>query len=164
MLSHYFIALGSSPQRLTQQEAAGTKTSMLIGSHLPPPRHRSWEGTDTGMLYPVHAKQGRCLDVYQAFEAVLATARESGMRMINPTIATTITMTTTFGSLKLWLPTTSAAAMLRWAVASASTVRVSLAGTSKQPTDAESKRDEQKRPRECRACQRPGEPCRSSLP
>ena len=33
------------------------------------------------------------------------------MRMINPTIATTITMTTTFGSLKLWLPTTSAAAI-----------------------------------------------------
>jgi hypothetical protein len=25
------------------------------------------------------------------------------MRMINPTIATTMTMTTTFGSLKLWL-------------------------------------------------------------
>ena len=40
------------------------------------------------------------------------------MRMINPTIATTITMTTTFGSLKLWLATTSAAAMLRWLVPS----------------------------------------------
>jgi hypothetical protein len=48
--------------------------------------------------------------------------------MINPTIATTITMTTTFGSLKLWLPTTSAAAILRCAVASASTGRVSLPG------------------------------------
>ena len=35
------------------------------------------------------------------------------MRMINPAMATTITMTTTFGSLKLWLATTSAAAMLR---------------------------------------------------
>jgi hypothetical protein len=31
----------------------------------------------------------------------LAKARESGIRIINPTIATTITMTTTFGSLKL---------------------------------------------------------------
>ena len=31
----------------------------------------------------------------------LANARESGMRMINPTIATTTTMTTTRGSLKL---------------------------------------------------------------
>jgi hypothetical protein len=50
------------------------------------------------------------------------------MRMINPTIATTITMTTTFGSLKLWLPTTSPAAILRCAVASASTGRVSLPG------------------------------------
>ena len=29
------------------------------------------------------------------------------MRTINPTIATTITMTTTLGSLKLWLATTS---------------------------------------------------------
>ena len=31
----------------------------------------------------------------------LAKARESGMSIINPTIATTITMTTTRGSLKL---------------------------------------------------------------
>jgi hypothetical protein len=51
----------------------------------------------------------------------LANARESGMRMINPTTVTTITMTTTFGSLKLWLATTSAAAMLRWLVPSAMT-------------------------------------------
>src|SRR5215470_15289683 len=39
----------------------------------------------------------------------LANARESAMRMINPTIATTITITTTFASLKLWFATTSAA-------------------------------------------------------
>ena len=43
----------------------------------------------------------------------LASARESGMRTTNPTMATTMTITTTFGSLKLWLATTSAAAMLR---------------------------------------------------
>ena len=43
----------------------------------------------------------------------LANARESGMRIINPTIATTITITTTFGSSKLWFATTSAAAILR---------------------------------------------------
>jgi hypothetical protein len=43
----------------------------------------------------------------------LASAQESGMRMINPTIETTITITTTFGSSKLWLATTSAAAALR---------------------------------------------------
>ena len=56
------------------------------------------------------------------------------MRMINPTIATTITMTTTFGSLKLWLATTSAAAMLRWPVPSAMTRLVSSPGPpSNQP-------------------------------
>src|SRR5689334_288175 len=51
------------------------------------------------------------------------------------TIATTITMTITFGSLKLWLATTSAAAMLRWPVASAMTRFVSALGPpSNQPT------------------------------
>jgi hypothetical protein len=35
----------------------------------------------------------------------LPNAQESGIKMINPTIATTITMTTIFGSLKLWLAT-----------------------------------------------------------
>jgi hypothetical protein len=44
----------------------------------------------------------------------LANAQESGIRMINPTIATTITMTTAFGSLKLWLATTRGAAILLW--------------------------------------------------
>ena len=50
------------------------------------------------------------------------------MRTINPTIATTITMTTTLGSLKLWLATTSAAAMLRWPVPYAMTRLVSALG------------------------------------
>ena len=76
----------------------------------------------------LHAKQGRCFDVNQARDVILATARESGIRIINPTIATTTTITTTFGSSKLWLPTTSAAAIFRCAVASASTGRVSLLG------------------------------------
>ena len=58
----------------------------------------------------------------------LANPRESGIRMINPTIATTITMTTTFGSSKLWLATTNAAAILRCAVPSAMTRFVSAAG------------------------------------
>jgi hypothetical protein len=54
--------------------------------------------------------------------------------MINPTIATTITMTSTLGSLKLWLATTSAAAMLRWPVPSAMTRLVPVSGpTSNQP-------------------------------
>ncbi len=54
--------------------------------------------------------------------------------MINPTIATTITMTTTFGSSKLWLATTSAAAMLRWPVPSAMTRFVPASGPpSNQP-------------------------------
>jgi hypothetical protein len=48
--------------------------------------------------------------------------------MMNPEIATTITMTTTCGSLKLWLATTSAAAMLRWAVPSATTRLESASG------------------------------------
>jgi hypothetical protein len=52
-------------------------------------------------------------------------ARESGMRTSNPTIATTITMTITLGSLKLGLAITSAAAMLRWPVPSARTLLVS---------------------------------------
>ena len=43
----------------------------------------------------------------------LPSARESSMRTINPTIATTITMTTTLGSLKLPLATTTAAAIVR---------------------------------------------------
>jgi hypothetical protein len=43
----------------------------------------------------------------------LPNACESSMSTINPMIATTITMTTTLGSLKLPLPTTTAAAMLR---------------------------------------------------
>jgi len=51
----------------------------------------------------------------------LATTRASGMRMSSPTIATTTTMTTTFGSLKFWPPTTGAAAILRCAVPNAST-------------------------------------------
>ena len=56
------------------------------------------------------------------------------MRMINPTIATTITMTTTFELLKIWLATTSAAAMLRWPVPSATTSFASLSGPpSNQP-------------------------------
>ena len=56
------------------------------------------------------------------------------MRMINPTIATTITMTTTFEALKIWLATTSAAAMLRWPVPSATTSFASLSGPpSNQP-------------------------------
>ena len=56
------------------------------------------------------------------------------MRTINPTIATTITITTTFASLKLWLATTSAAAMLRWPVPSAMTRLVSALGPpSNQP-------------------------------
>ena len=54
--------------------------------------------------------------------------------MINPTIPTTMTMTTTFGSLKLWLATTSAAAMLRWLVPRAMTRLVSVPGPpSNQP-------------------------------
>ena len=38
MLSHYFIALGSLPQRLPQQKAAGAKKSMLLGPIHPHPR------------------------------------------------------------------------------------------------------------------------------
>ena len=63
------------------------------------------------------------------------------MRMINPTIATTITMTTTFGSLKLWLATTSAAAMLRWPVPSAITRLVSALGPPEQPTSPKAQCD-----------------------
>ena len=37
MLSHYFIALGSLPQRLPQQRAAGTKKACLLGPISPPP-------------------------------------------------------------------------------------------------------------------------------
>ena len=37
ILSQYLIGPGFVPQRLPQQMAAGTKKSMLIGSHLPPP-------------------------------------------------------------------------------------------------------------------------------
>ena len=63
-----------------------------------------------------------------------ASARESGMRMINPTTAITITKTTTLGSSKLWLATTSAAAALRWPVPSAMTRLVStLRPPSSQP-------------------------------
>jgi hypothetical protein len=51
--------------------------------------HLSW--------LPDKKNRNRAHDVGQR----LAKARESGMRMINPTIATTITMTTTRGSLKL---------------------------------------------------------------
>ena len=57
-----------------------------------------------------------------------ASIRDKGIRINNPTIATTTTMTTTFGSVKLWLATTRAAAMLRCAVPSPRTVRVSAAG------------------------------------
>ena|SRR5262249_55662380 len=42
----------------------------------------------------------------------LAMMCETGIKISKPTIATTTTITTTFGSSKLWLPTTSAAAML----------------------------------------------------
>src|SRR6266576_878179 len=51
----------------------------------------------------------------------------SGIKTRSPTTATTTTQTTTFGSVKFWPPTTSAAAMLRWAVPSASTLFVSCA-------------------------------------
>ena len=55
MMSHYFIALGSLPQRLPQQKAAGNKEitqskHAFWGPLYPRPRHRSWEGTDTGKL------------------------------------------------------------------------------------------------------------------
>jgi hypothetical protein len=47
MMSHYFIALGSLPQRLPQQQAAGTKKplnkSMLLGPISPPAPVQSWE-------------------------------------------------------------------------------------------------------------------------
>ena len=66
------------------------------------------------------------------------------MRMINPTIATTITMTTTFGSLKLWLATTSAAAMLRWPVPSAITRFVSALGPPSNQPVPKAQRDKQK--------------------
>jgi hypothetical protein len=60
-------------------------------------------------------------------------ARESGMRTSNPTIATTITMTITLGSLKLGLAITSAAAMLRWPVPSARTRLVSPSDPPSNP-------------------------------
>ena len=66
------------------------------------------------------------------------------MRMINPTMATTMTMTTTFGSLKLWLATTSAAAMLRWPVPSAMTRFVSRVRSTEQPTSPKAQCDKQK--------------------
>src|SRR5215475_3306571 len=66
--------------------------------------------------------------VHVCAEAPLASTSESGMKRSKPTIATTITMTTTFGSLKLWLPTTSAAAILRCPVPNASTRLVSALG------------------------------------
>src|SRR5215218_984060 len=61
-------------------------------------------------------------------------ARDSGISVNSPTIAMTTTMTPTFGSSKLWLATTSAAAMFRCAVPRPRTDRVSLAGPpSAQP-------------------------------
>src|SRR5438046_2444443 len=62
---------------------------------------------------------------------VTASLRDTGMRTSRPTIATTTTMTTTFGSLKLWPATTSAAAMLRCAVPRARTRRFSTSGPPK---------------------------------
>ena len=73
-----------------------------------------------------------------------ARARESGMRTINPTIATTITMTTTFGSLKLWLPTTSAAAMLRWPDTKCHYPSCIGARPPEQPTSPKAQCDKQK--------------------
>src|SRR5262245_18824295 len=49
------------------------------------------------------------------------------MRISNPTIPTTTTIATTFGSSKLWLATTSAAAIFRWAVPSPKTDSSELA-------------------------------------
>ena len=76
-------------------------------------------------------------------------ARESGRSTINPTIATTITMTTTFGSLKLWLATTSAAAMLRWPVPSAMTRFVPGVRSAEHPTDPKAKCDKQQPRKDC---------------
>ena len=52
----------------------------------------------------------------------------SGISISEPPTATTTIMTTTFGSSKLWLATTSAAAMFRCDVPRPSTNLVSLAG------------------------------------
>jgi hypothetical protein len=80
-----------------------------------------------GNATPLHHVSGYCMR--------LASIRDSGMRITKPTTATTTTMTTTFGSLKLWLPTTSEAAMLRCAVPKARTRRVSVVGPpSHHPT------------------------------
>ena len=65
------------------------------------------------------------------------------MRISKLTIATTTTITTTLGSLKLWLPTTNAAAMLRCAVPNARTRRVLISGSAEQPADNEPSRNEE---------------------
>ena len=87
---------------------------------------------------------GGCRTTAHGVDQRLANARESGMRMINPTIATTITMTTTFGSLKLWLATTSAAAMLRWAVPKRQDPSRVVVRSAEQPANAKAQSDKQK--------------------
>ena len=68
------------------------------------------------------------------------------MRMINPTIATTITMTTTFGSLKL-CSDHECSCNIALCGRKCQHRPYIVAGTPKHPADAESKRDKQK-PRE----------------
>ena len=68
------------------------------------------------------------------------------MRMINPTIATTTTMTTTFGSLETLASHHECGCNVALCGTQApAPAVVSLTGTAQQPSDAESKRDEQKR-------------------
>src|SRR5262249_11416879 len=82
---------------------------------------------------PAVAGTARCDD-----SARFAKNREASSSTANETIMTTAIITTTFGSSKFWPATTSAAAVLRCAVPSASTLRVSVAGppsTQPMPTD-----------------------------
>src|SRR3954469_19450812 len=63
-----------------------------------------------------------------------ASRRASGINTANETIMTTVIITTTLASVKFWPATTSAAAVLRWAVPSESTPRVAAPGPpSTQP-------------------------------
>ncbi len=52
MMSHYFIALGSLPQRLPQQKAAGAKKkALLLGPIQPSPGASIVGSTATGNVY-----------------------------------------------------------------------------------------------------------------
>jgi hypothetical protein len=87
------------------------------------------ERSGRGLLTQTQAPRRRCPSVARQNHLAIhphgirTSARDTGISTSNVTIATTTTMTTTFGSLMLWLPTTSAAAIFRDAVPRARTRR-----------------------------------------